>query len=133
MHTNSNAAMNRLPRKGVAVKASLRNQVSEPRELTREQAEKLAADVFDEALIRAGIGTEEAGLIIGVSKATVSKWRSEHYQEQPTLAHLLRLPSTFQYAMHKVASRRFGFGRAALLLLLEAAEDVAVELDEKVG
>lgn len=128
--SKATAALPDLELKHVSLRASLRNKGSQSRELSAAQAETLAAEVFDEALIRAGIGTEEAALIVGVSKSLVSRWRSDSYREQPSYAQLLRLPAHFQYAMHKVANQRFGFGRAALLDLLDAAGQLAVAVGE---
>lgn len=116
--------------KDVSLRATVRNLVSQPVELTAEQAELLAAEVFDEALTAAGIGTEQAGLIIGVSKGLVSKWRSKAYRERPSYAQMLRLPATFHLAMNRIVSRRFGFARAALRTLMDAAGDLAVAAGE---
>jgi hypothetical protein len=127
---NSNRAVSELPRKAVSLKASLRKGFSQPVDLTAEQAGILAAEVLDEALIMSGIGTEQAALTIGVSTGMVSKWRSATYRERPSYAQLLQLPPEFHLAMNRIVSRRFGFARAALAMLMDAAGDLAVAIGE---
>ena len=39
---------------------------------------------------------------------------------------MLLLPASFHIALHRVMNRRYGFGRAALKRLLDAAGDLAV-------
>jgi len=123
-------ALPSLELKNVSLKVDLRNNVSRPVELSSEEAAILAAEVFDEALNACGIGTEQAALVIGVSKGLVSKWRSPHYRERPSYAQLLQLPPAFHLAMNRIVSRRFGFARAALAMLMDAAGDLAVAVGE---
>jgi hypothetical protein len=115
--------------KKVSLKVGLRNKVS-PRELTPEEADRLAAEVFDEALTASHIGTEDAARMVGVSKGLVSKWRSPHYTERPSYGQLLRLGPEFNLAMNRIVARRFGFARAALLTLMDAASDLALAVGE---
>jgi transcriptional regulator with XRE-family HTH domain len=118
----------------VSLKADLRNNNSPPLSLTVAQAGALVASVVDEAAIRAGLSNDDLASLCGVSKSLVSRWRSPHYKERPSLAQLFLLPLTFQHALHKVLGFRFGVRRAAMAALLDAVADLATcEDEEQVG
>lgn len=89
----------------------------------------LAASILDEAFRLANLESKEAAHLVGVSTSLVDKWRSVDERGCPSLAQLLMLPPTFHIALHRVMNRRFGFGRAALSRLLEAAGDLALGVE----
>lgn len=104
----------------------LRNVISQDVDLTSEQADVIAAQLFDEALKNARIPSSFVAAHLGVSESLVSRWRSPNYREQPSFAQMLRLPFSFQLGLHRAMNARFGFGRAALRDLLDAAGLLAV-------
>jgi hypothetical protein len=60
-----------------------------------------------------------------VSKSLVSRWRSPEYAELPTYAHVVALGPDFERVYSRVVRKANGWGRVALLDLLDAAGDVA--------
>lgn len=99
-----------------------------PADLAQEPAERLASRLFDAALTRACISSNFVALHLGVSDSLVAQWRQEQSPKLPSFGQMLRLPFTFQLALHKEMNAHFGFGRAALADLLDAAGRVAVNL-----
>lgn len=98
-------------------------------EVETSEADALAARLFDEALIAAQISSQEAAHLFGVSESLVRKMRSPNSRERVSFAQMLRLPPAFHIALHRVMNRRFGFGRAALARLLEAAGELGLGMD----
>lgn len=94
-----------------------------------DAADADSAVIFDEALSASGLTSKEVGLLAGVSESLVSRWRSPNYSEAPSFTQMLRLPIAFHLALHKAMNRRFGFGRAAVEQLLEAAGLLAVAVE----
>jgi len=92
--------------------------------IQEQDADRTASEMFDEALKSARITSQEAAFLTGVSESLVRKWRSVQQREQPSFAQMLCLPAPFHIALHRVMNRRFGFGRAALRRLLDAAGDL---------
>jgi len=89
------------------------------------QSSELAARWFDEALTRAGLESKEVAHLLGVSVSLVDKWRSTNEQRCPSFVQMLCLPPRFHFELHRVMNRHFGFGRAALARVIEAAGDLA--------
>lgn len=89
-------------------------------------SEQLAADLLDEAFKRAGLQNKEVAHLCGVSISLVEKWRKSDVRGCPSFVQLLLLPPVFHLELHRAMNRRFGFGRAALLELLEAAGALAL-------
>jgi hypothetical protein len=96
-------------------------------ERTHEEidADSMASELFDEALTAARITTAEVAYLFGCSESVVRRMRSKDARERVSFAQLLRLPPAFHIELHRVMNRRFGFGRAALLRLLDAVGDLA--------
>ena len=92
-------------------------------------AEQLAAELLDQALIDCGLSNKEVAHLCGVSVSLVEKWRSAEQRGAPSFVQLLLLPPSFHLALHRAMNRRFGFGRAALAQLLEAAGDLALAVE----
>lgn len=87
---------------------------------------ELAAALFDEALTRAQLTNKDVAHLLGVSVSMVEKMRSTEARGCPSFAQMLRLPPAFHIEMHRAMNRRFGFGRRALLDLMEAAGTLAL-------
>ena len=85
-----------------------------------------SAAILDEAFKSAGLDSKEIAHLCGVSVSLVDKWRSTTEDRAPSFAQMLLLPPSFHIALHRVMNRRYGFGRAALARLLDAAGDLAV-------
>lgn len=104
------------------------SQPETPRTNCSQDPQVEAAQRFDEALTRAGLSSKEVATVLGVSDSLVNRWRSPNYRETPSFIQVccLEMQSfSFALALHRVNSRRHGFGRAALSRLLEAAGDLA--------
>lgn len=89
------------------------------------KAEQDASELFDRACTLARLENKEVAHLCEVSVSLVEKWRSREARGCPSLVQMLLLPPAFHLALHKVMNRRFGFGRAALVQLLEAAGALA--------
>lgn len=89
---------------------------------------RLAACLFDTALseLRCGLTNKEVAHLVGVSVSLVEKWRSPDARACPSFAQMLRLPLSFHLALHRAQNAHFGFGRAALMDLLESAGSLAL-------
>lgn len=98
--------------------------------LTAEDAHAMAARIFDEALTDARITTAECAHLLGISESLVRRMRSGDARERVAFAQMLRLPPAFHIAMHRAMNRRFGFARAALSQLIDAAGALAVLVTE---
>lgn len=88
----------------------------------------VSAELFDAALNdpRANLTNKEVAHLVGVSESLVQKWRTPSARTCPSFVQLLRLPPAFHLALHRSMNRRFGFGRAALVDLLEAVGSLAL-------
>lgn len=97
-----------------------------------------AAVIYDEGLRGARdlkgrlapITSQEVAHFCGVSESLVNRWRSQDYRDSPSLVQLLRHPVSFHVALNAALNRRYGFGRAALVRLLEAAGNLAFAAEE---
>lgn len=94
----------------------------------------LASELFDAAMAvlehpdRKGtrLNNKDVADLCGVSESLVHKWRSSDQRACPSFAQMLCLPPAFHLELHRAMNRRFGFGRAALAQLLEAAGALAL-------
>lgn len=100
-------------------------------EFTCEQALEMAAEIFDESCIRAGLNNKFIAQHLGVSDSLVARWRLPHTKDRATVAQMLRLPGFFLLALHKVLGQRFGARKAAMAALLDAVADLAAADDEQ--
>jgi hypothetical protein len=91
----------------------------------------IAALLFDQALRdpRCPMTNQEVAYLLKVSESLVQKWRSPGARACPSFAQMLKLPTSFHVALHRAMNRHFGFGRAALRDLLEAAGSLAVVVE----
>lgn len=97
----------------------------------------LAATLFDAALSNARdihgntkpITSGEVAHLLGVSESLVNRMRSVNYREGVSFTQMLRLPPSFHLSLHREMNRRFGFGRQALLDLLDAAGVLALAVE----
>lgn len=99
---------------------------SEPTDDALGSSERLAATLLDEAIERAGLTNKEVAHLCGVSVSLVEKWRSTEARGCPSFVQMLLLPPAFHLELHRAMNRTFGFGRAALVQLLDAAGSLAV-------
>lgn len=90
------------------------------------KAEHIAAELLDDAFTRAGLTNKEIAHLCGVSVSLVEKWRSTEARGCPSFVQMLLLPPVFHLSLHKAMNARFGYARAALLDLIEAAGALAV-------
>jgi hypothetical protein len=90
-----------------------------------EQPDALAAELLNAAFDAAGLENKEIAHLCGVSVSLVEKWRSPETRGCPSFLQLLLLPPSFHWHLHKAINRHFGFGRLALIELLDAAGLVA--------
>lgn len=91
---------------------------------------RTASELFDasmSALEASGrLTNKEVAHLCGVSVSLVEKWRQRDSRSCPSFAQMLRLPASFHIELHRAMNRRYGFGKAALASLLEAAGALAV-------
>jgi hypothetical protein len=97
--------------------------------LSVDDATRDASDLFDDALTTARLRNQDVAALLSVSESMVQKWRNPERRECPSFAQLLRLPLAFHLALHRALNRRYGFGRAALAQLLEAAGALALAVE----
>lgn len=88
----------------------------------------LAAELFDQACRAAGLENKDVAHLCGVSVSLVEKWRQKDTRGCPSFLQMLLLPPGFHVALHRAMNAQFGFGRAALLDLLDAVGRLAVNL-----
>src|SRR5688572_2719774 len=96
-------------------------------EMTPNQIE---SDVFDCACIRFGEKDESLALTLGVSRSLVSRWRSPEHREVPSLTQVMTLGPGFQWLFVKELSKFHGFGRLALLDLVESLGELSAAVGE---
>lgn len=94
-----------------------------------EHVDALAAELLNAAFDAARLTNKEIGHLCGVSVSLVEKWRSPETRGCPSFLQLLLLPPSFHIALHRAMNKRFGFGRAALARLLDAANDLALVVE----
>lgn len=100
-----------------------------PKQTHGDDPDALSAAFFDEALTNARLSTPDVAHLLGVSESLVRRMRSKDARERVSFAQMLRLPPRFHVELHRVMNRRYGFGRAALAQLLEAAGVLALGLE----
>lgn len=103
-----------------------RSMPSGASDLRAEEADRLASELFDQALSDAGLTTKEVAYLLGVSDSLVMRMRSPEIRGRVSFTQLLRLPPAFHIALHRRLNARFGFGRAALRDLLEGLGTLAL-------
>lgn len=124
------------------VKASLRQKVTHevaeaPIQAQIASAHELASVLFDMACIRFDQKNEALALTISevtgstVSASLVGRWRKAHEREVPNEAQLLALGSEFNRIHQRLKSDHFGWGRSALLDLVDALGVVVANQDER--
>lgn len=107
------------------------------RTISSHEPEVLTALLFDEALREtkdlrgrpAPITTKEAAALLGVSESLVTRWRSPHHRETPSLVQFMRLPSNFHVAWLRAMNPRVGFGQQLLRRLLDDLSDLALVVE----
>ena len=84
------------------------------------ESERIAAELLDTAFVMSGLENKEIAHLCGVSESLVIKWRSADTRGCPSFVQMLRLPLSFQWALHKSMNTHFGFGTRALQDVLDA-------------
>lgn len=102
-------------------------QSSEPTEMTPEM---VASVVFDAAAIRFGQKNAALAITLGVSESLISRWRNPEHREVPSLVQVIALGADFQRLFVKEQSKFYGFGRKALLDLVDAVGELSVAVGE---
>lgn len=128
----------------MSAKSSAHRQLSLPPTLLEKQTQRepllpkctqpddahvLAAELFDAALTGAKLTSGEVAYLLGISESLVRRMRSKDARERASFVQMLRLPPAFHLELHRAMNRRFGFGRAALVQLLEAAGALALVVE----
>lgn len=93
-------------------------------------SEQLAAEVLSAAFDAAGLENKQIAYLCGVSVSLVEKWRTPEQRGCPSLVQMLLLPPAFHLCLHRQLNKHFGFGKAALVQLLEAAGALALVIHE---
>lgn len=102
------------------------SQPEPERTICSDPAELQAAQLFDEALNNAGISSKEVAHLFGISRSLVDRMRSPNYRAGVSFTQMLRLPPAFHLELVRAVNRKFGFGRQALLELLDVVGRLAV-------
>lgn len=85
-----------------------------------------ASVLVDECITDARLDSKVVAQLCGVTTSLVNRWRSSNYDDSPSLAHLLRLPAGFHWALVKRLIRRFAFGQRAIAEAVETQGVLAV-------
>jgi hypothetical protein len=108
------------------LKSSLRRKSTLAPGVVEMTPQMLASVCFDEAVIAAGLTNQGIAADLGVNESIVGRWRNVNAKESPSLLYLSLLGPEFLRLLYRGYSRRCGWGRYALLDLVEALGDVAV-------
>lgn len=82
-------------------------------DLTRDAGERVAAEMFSQALKASGINRDEAAALMGVSRSLVDKF-CEATGKSPSLIQVVLLGPAFHIELIKELDKHFGLGRALL-------------------
>jgi hypothetical protein len=99
--------------------------MARPERTQDDDPDAVASELFDTALTAAGLTTAEVAYLFKCSESVVRRMRSKDARERVSFGQMLRLPPAFHIELHRAMNRRFGFGRAALLRLLDAVGEFA--------
>lgn len=104
-----------------------------PEDSAKDAAYALSADLFNAACgdpVHGGLTNQEIAYLWKCSEDLPRKMRSREARACPSLVQLLLLPPSFHLRLHRELNTRFGFGRAALMDLLDAAGRLALAVNE---
>ena len=102
-------------------------QAGNAREMTPTQ---IASVIFDMACIRFGEKDEALAITVGVSRSMVTRWRDLDAREVPNTAQIAALGEDFNRIYGKVRNRFYGFGKRALIDLLDSVGELAEAVGE---
>lgn len=123
--------LNIWPLQKQTLKAGLRQkQTQQPEDA---ESHRLAGALFDMACIEFGEKNQALGIRIAealgmdnpISESLIARWRKADARERPNLTQMMALGSEFNRIFRKHESRHRGWGKRALLDLVEAVEAVA--------
>ena len=109
------------------LKADVRRKSTPASGLVEMTPQMLAAVCFDEAVIAAGLTNKGIASDLGVNESIVGRWRNLDAKESPSLVYVTRLGPEFVRLLTRGYSRRCGWGRLALIDLITAVGDVALD------
>lgn len=117
------------------IKAGLPKVLKESAGLVAMTDSSKASVLFDMAAIKFGqtnvwMAAHLRSKGYRVSEQLVSQWRSVDRDELPHLGHLMALGEGFLRLLHKVESDHFGWGKRALLDVLNAIGEIAEGLEQ---
>lgn len=92
------------------------------------QPDALAAELLNAAFDAAGLENKQIAGLCCVSVSLVEKWRSAESRGCPSFLQMLLLPPSFHVELHKAMNKHYGYGRQAVLDLLDAVGRLAVNL-----
>jgi hypothetical protein len=115
--------------------APTRKILSDSRGFVEMSPQIKASLLFDMACLRLDLKNLAVALELQkrefrVSESLVSRWRSGDYAELPNGAHIASLGPDFERAYHLCSSRVNGFGKRALIDLVEAVGELAEAVGE---
>ena len=113
-----------------SLKVGARKNLSQPAGTEQMTPEMQASVVFDMACIRFGQKNQAIALTAGVSESLVSRWRNPEHREVPSLSQVVALGPEFQRLFAREQSKFYGFGKRALLDLVEAVGELAEAVGE---
>ena len=94
-------------------------------------SEQDAANLFNAACEEARLSNKDIAHLCGVSISLVEKWRSPDARGCPSFVQLLMLPPRFHLELHRALNKHYGFGRQALLDLLDAVGRLSLGLGDR--
>jgi hypothetical protein len=91
---------------------------------SEQRAARLLDAAFSDPNVR--LTNKEIAHLCRVSESLVEKWRSTTARGCPSYVQMLLLPPAFWWALNKAMNKEFGYARAALIDLIDAAGALAV-------
>ena len=113
-----------------SLKVQPRKVLSHERGTVEMSPEMLTSVLFDQACLRFGKKNLWIATTLGVSESLVSRWRNPDHREGPSLAQVIALGEEFQRAFKKEQEKYHGWGRKALMDVIEAVGELAEAVGE---
>lgn len=102
------------------------NETHETPARTEQTHEADAARLFDAALTRSGVSSEEVSSLLGCSVSLVRRMRNPNARERVSFTQMLLLPPQFHIALIQELDGYFGLGRAMLARVQQAVGTLAL-------
>lgn len=117
------------PLKNRALKVGDRKILAPEPKTLEMTPEMVASVVFDMACIAFGAKNQALALVLGVNESRISRWRNVHESDVPSTAQVIALGPEFERVYNKQHSMFRGFGRRALLDMVDALGLVAAAVE----